>query len=77
MSFFSYQPPPGAERPQPDAPTQPEMKVPPHMVIIDGTNLVKVVADNPEIPEGKTDVGNGEFRHWQALNYNPATGGMI
>jgi hypothetical protein len=75
MSFFSYQHNAGAARPS--AEPQPEMKVPPHMVIIDGTNLVKLVEDNPEIPEGKTDAGSGVHGFWQPLNYNPATGEML
>lgn len=78
MSFFSYQHNAGAARPSTEPQQEhPEMKVPPHMVIIDGANLVKLVEDNPEVPEGKTDIGNGMMGMWQPVNYNPQTGEML
>jgi hypothetical protein len=60
------------EQPQPQKPP----KIDPRFIIIDGTNLVKLVEDNPDIPVGKTDRGIFEAGLWIASNYNPATGEM-
>lgn len=72
MSFFSYKP--QEEKPGvPPSQSEKEMNIPPHMIIIDGTNLVKLIEDNPELPEGPTDIGNGQFGVWRPCNYNPET----
>ena len=47
------------------------------MITIDGNKLIKLVADNPEIPEGKTDVGIAVMGVWEPANYNPTTGEML
>lgn len=55
-------------------PEQPKPKMNPFRVLIDGDGLIKQVADNPEIPNSKVDIGEGMSRQWQPLNYNPGTG---
>lgn len=72
MSFFNYQVKEEETPPEP----KPEEKIDPRMVIIDGTNLVKLVEDNPEIPEGKTDVGIFQLDVWEPMNYDIKTGEM-
>lgn len=75
MNFFNYSVKEEEATPQPDP--QPQEKVDPRMVIIDGANLIKLVADNPEIPEGKVDIGVSDIGYWQPANYNPQTGEMV
>jgi hypothetical protein len=70
MTFFQQ---PKFRDQQPQREESPQ-DVPPHMVVIDGGNLIKLVEDNPEIPEGKTDI-QAPFG-WVPLNYNPETGEM-
>jgi hypothetical protein len=69
MSFFNYKP--QTENPQV---SKPEVKVDPHTVIIDGSNLIKVVEDNPELPELPVDIGMGLQGIWQPCNYDHTTG---
>lgn len=81
MSFFHYAPkqeesvrqeePVSEPTPKPE---QPKPKMNPFRVLIDGEGLIKQVADNPEIPNSKVDIGEGMSRQWQPLNYNPGTG---
>lgn len=73
MSFFSYQPreeSPAKPKPEPEM----NQKVNPHNVLISGDNFIKVIDDNPELPSGKVDIGQGMLRSWVPLNYNPETG---
>ncbi len=72
MSFFGYVPPP-----PPPPPPPPIKQPPPDRVIIDGAQLIKEGEDNPEIPMGKFDIGQGMAKQWNPLNYNPQTGELI
>jgi hypothetical protein len=60
---------------------QREEQIDPRLVIFVDPSLVKEVADDPSIPEGKTDIGWGTMNIpeglWRPLNYNPVTGDMI
>jgi hypothetical protein len=82
LTFFPNQgprPAPEQKEQQQDRQEQ-QQKVDPRMVIIDGSNLIKVVEDNPEIPEGKVDRGlgmAGPYGMWQPSNYNPETGEQV
>lgn len=55
---------------------KPQGKIDPRTVIIDGKDLIKLIEDNPDIPEGKTDKGIAQFDMWQPINYSPETGEM-
>lgn len=70
MSFFDYKP--QDQKPQDE--TKPQQHIPSDRIIIDGSHLIKLVDDNPEIPDGKVDIGNGMSRRLEPLNYNPETG---
>lgn len=71
MSFFNYVPP---EQSQPQAEVPPQAPIPSDRIIIDGSHLIKLVEDTPEIPDGKVDIGDGMRRLLEPLNYNPQTG---
>lgn len=73
MSFFNYQPK-QEETPEQPKQDQPKQKMNPFRVLIDGQGLVKEVADNPEIPSAKVDIGEGMARLWQPLNYDVKSG---
>lgn len=72
MTFFQ-QPKFKEQTKQAETPQHPQ-DVPPHMVVIDGGNLIKLVEDNPDIQPGKTDIQT-PFG-WVPLNYDPQTGEM-
>ncbi len=73
MSFFNQYIPPEEDATKNKSDSAPEFEyIPPEMILIDGANFIKEVADNPTIKEGKVDIGNGVGRIWTAFNYNPS-----
>ena len=73
MSFFSYKPH-DVNPPPPQPEPQNEPKIDPFRVIIEGSQLIKEVEDDPSIPDARVDIGNGMTRLLQPLNYNVQTG---
>ena len=86
-SFFGGLPPIQEEKLQHEELTQEELNarkqpsIDPHFVLIDGSNLIRAVKDDPSIKEGRTDIGSGTFPpplgHWVPANYNPVTGELV
>jgi hypothetical protein len=79
MSFFPNADPPKEKSVDEDNETSnvKSEKLDPRNIIIDGSNLIKLVADNPDIKPGKTDKGIFQFDMWVPVNYNPETGEII
>jgi hypothetical protein len=75
MSFFKPFPQQPIPEVTPEEPLQKEQYIDPRMVIIEGTNLIKVVDDNPEIKEGKVEKYlNGPMSDMVPYNYDLKTG---
>jgi hypothetical protein len=73
MSFFYYQTGPQG----PEQPKGSSVKFERDGLTINGNDLIKVVADNPEIKEGRVDKGFGPTGYWVPGNYNPETGEIV
>jgi hypothetical protein len=72
MTFFEQ--PKFKQQPEPEPEDRKQDKVPPQIITIDGSNLIKEVPDNKDIPEGKIDIITMFYS--VPFNYDPQTGEM-